>query len=304
MSEFDDPLVRNALEKLAGYLPDEDVAYATVRSRARTVRQRRAGVMTLVCVTAVGVGVFSASLRQSPRVSIADAVENSTTIGLVPSSTSAVSTTLPETTVPTVPQTAAPQLDDPVAGQQPQLEQVTTVVAPPADQAPTDTQPAPVGNTRPPRQAPPAVTAPATGNPPQNPAPTPASSNTPPAASRQSASNSSGGGSVTVSTDGTSVKIESATPNDGFSADVTRSAGSSVRVTFTGQNVTYRVKATLDGGRIVFEVQKEDRPEPTNTEFADNGGTQGGSGDGSIDGSGDHRSGSRSDSSGSSSTVG
>ncbi len=287
-SEFDDPLVRNALERLAGYLPDEEIAYATVRSRARNVRQRRFGVATMTCIGVLGVGMYSAGLRDTSDVVIRTAQPVETTIVTLPTTlpaTTVIPTTVPATTIPAIPTTVGARLLEPVAGNVIDLEPIPTtttiaIVEPPPATKPRQPRP----TTAPIPQPEPTPTSPAVPNPP---AATPPVTNPPPTPAPLSGSHSSGGGSVTVSSDGSSVTIVSAVPGDGFTAEVVKAGGSSVRVSFIGKKVTYRVKSKLSGGKIVFEVQKDDHPEATSTVVAESGGDQGGSENGSSDVGGD-----------------
>ena len=295
MSEFDDPLVRNALERLAGYLPDEEIAYATVRSRARSVRQRRFGVATMACVGVLGVGMYSAGLRHTSDVVIRESQPVETTVVTLPTTTMATTTvaptTLPATTIPTIPTTEGGQLLEPVAGNVIDLEPIPTTTTIAIVEPPPVTKPRQPRPTTPPNPQPgtaptsPARPNPSATNPPATnpPATTPPATNPPPAPARLSDSNSSGGGTVTVSSDGSSVTIVSAVSADGFTAEIEKAGGSSVRVNFVGKKVTYRVKSKLSGGKIVFEVQKDDHPETTSTVIAESGGDQGGSENGSSD---------------------
>ncbi len=297
MSEFDDPLVRNALERLAGYLPDEEIAYATVRSRARNVRQRRVGVATMACVGVLGVGMYGAALRDTSDVSIKTSQPVATTAVVVPTTavtTTLAPTTVPETTIPTISTTLGGQLLEPVAGNVIDLEPIPTTVIAAIVEPPAVTQPRqPRSTTAPNPQPEPVPTTPSHTNPTATnpPVTNPPSTNPAPSPTRLSDSHSSGGGSVAVSSDGSTLKIESAVAAEGFTAEVDKASGSSVRVNFIGKKVTYRVKAKLSGGKIVFEVQKDDHPETTSTVVADSGADQGGNENGSSDVGGDHRGG-------------
>ena len=289
--EFDDPLVRNALERLAGYLPDEEIAYATIRSRARNVRQRRFGVATMACVGVLGVGMYSAGLRHSSEVVINQSQPVETTVAVVPTTavaTTVILTTVPVTTIPAIPTTVGGQLLDPVAGNVIDLEPIPTSTTIAIVESPPVTKARQPRSTNPPNPSPqpePAPTNPTATNPPATnpPATNPPATGPPPSAATFSDSYSSGGGSVTVSSDGSSVTIVSAVAADGFTAKIDKANGSSVRVNFIGKNVTYRVKSKLSGGKIVFEVHKDDHPETTSTVVAESGGDQGGSENGSSD---------------------
>lgn len=297
MSEFDDPLVRNALERLAGYLPDEEIAYATVRSRARYVRQRRFGVASMACVGVLGIGMYSASLRHTSDVDIVESQPVETPVVTLPTTvvaTTAAPATVPQTTIPTIPTTEGGRLLEPVAGNVIDLEPIPTTTTISIVESSPVTAPRQPRPTNPPSPQP--VPAPtnsaATDSPPTNPPTTnPPATNPPSNPATLTGSHSSGGGSVTVSSDGSSVKIESAVAADGFTAEIAKAKGSSVRVNFIGKNVTYRIKSRLSGGKIVFEVQKDDHPETTSTVVAESGGDQGGSENGSSDVGGDRHGG-------------
>ncbi len=279
MSEFDDPVLRNALEQLAGYPPDQAAALAEVRQRGRTVRQRRAAVLTLACAGVLGIAVYGAGRQRPAQVTVIDAAGLSE-VTAAPATTTTSATTSAVATLPAPTTTVGGLLIEPVSGQQPELGTIPTTVAvtQPASGPASGTA---SSGTRAPSASPPSGTSPPSGETaPPPPAPT--------SVGRQTDSYSSGGGSLSVSTDGSTVTLVSAVAGDGFTAEIDKSSGSSVRVNFVGKKTTFRVKAKLDGGRIVFEVQKDDDQETTSTDPTDLGDSESGVGNGSSDSGGDY----------------
>ena len=314
MSEFDDPLLRQALQRLAGYPPEEDAAYTEVRFRSRVIRQRRAAIGAMVCATVFGLGLYALNTRPGSEVKTGSAAAASSTSSAASTIAPDSSVAVPSTNAQDSNATVASPLDPNVTTTEgalgaavsagPELASIPPTVAPEPVETALGSQQSPSGNgsssgapssggsptaaTRPPTATHPPVTTrpPAATRPPvptttRPPTPTPPTDPTPtdpPTNEPSTLSQDTTGGLVTVSSDGSTLSLVAADAHSGFTVDIHRRSGRSVSVTFTDPSTTWSVKARLDSGRIVFEVHQDDHPQTTSNEQTSSSGLLDGGG--------------------------
>lgn len=288
----DDLFLRHALERLAGYPPDEDLAFAEVRRESMVIRRRRAAIGTTLCAGVFAVGIATITLRPSSGVSDVNLALNTSSTLIVDDASTVPAPPGPE--VAPIPE-ASPvtsqygQLIEPIAAPAPLQTQAPTIPPtlpePPdttARRPPRATQPRPTTPANPPGPAPATTTPP---SPPTTAAPPPAPPTTQPAVATTAAPPSVvestktkevTGGTVTVVWNGSKLRVAEAVPASGYSVTVEKASGSNVSVVFASESRTYRVRAKWSDERIVFEVQKETNSVPTTTAVPEDGAVEGG----------------------------
>jgi hypothetical protein len=283
--EFNDPELARRLSRLAGSTPDVAPAYVGVQRRVATVRRRRVAMISAAGVSALVLGVFALRPQSgADEINVAGESDNGSLLNTIPdinesspstapgvtetsegpettlagSATTVVTSTTPATTG----DAGAPGVTD--AGPLTSVGSAGPGVTRPGAPAPTNlpvapvpTQPRPPVTTRPPTTTRPPAPATTVARPPATtvaPAPvtTPA-----PAPIDVTRSQSSGGGSITVRLSGGVLSLVSSTPSSGFEKDVRSSGPSRVEVRFESDNQMFRIRATISGGDISFEVTEE-----------------------------------------------
>jgi hypothetical protein len=279
MSDFHDPALRDRLNRYAAAPLDGEAALVGVQQRVRQVKRRRAAIWGSTAVIVIGLGAANALEGPSgTKVTIATAseidVSSSASTPSASSSTSMATTTsaIVETTSTvaetTVAETTGETLDD-------------------SSGSGSGSNSGSGSGTRAPRATNPPV-APAT------PAPAPAA---------QTSSTSGIGGTLSVRLADGALSIVSATPNGGYSAEVTANSATKIRVSFVSNSATTQITATVADGAIRFSIDERSDDETDDTGGGDgtrpsttvedsddttddSGGDGGGSGGGSIDGPG------------------
>ena len=259
MSDFDDPVVRDQLQRLAGHHLDDDVAYANLMARVHTAKRHRVVVAVSVACGAALI-VVGASL-----------FVNRDTRSITPVANSSVSD--PVITDPE-PTTAAPTSTD-VATSSPTTEASSTAETVPSISVIGGTS---VVETTPPPTSPP-------------PKSSPSSSATPAAPANPTAQTfSTKGGTLTIQTRDGAMSIAGHHENPGYTFQIDRNDPDRIRVRFLGDGVYSRITVVLKDGKALAYPTDVDQSTVNSFDFP-NGSEDwhdrnNGSSDGSSDGTG------------------
>ncbi|MEI8241302.1 MAG: hypothetical protein WCI22_17965 [Actinomycetota bacterium] len=233
MSEFDDPQLENALGRLSGEFPDDNIALGAVYQRVQQVRRRRtiaastAASMLLVAVVVVAAarGAHHDPLQPAgPGTLAPSTVVHTSTLDTAPSTTAAhhptgdSTTTLPDP--PTVIVTTAPPVNQPAS----------TVPTIPEHVPPITTQHSTVP-----------------GSVPHNPPPTTA----PRTPSSDTHTFATPGGSITVRFSAGVLTLVGYHPVSGFSVEQVQASDQHIDVRFRGPNGDYRVHVEVQHGQLI-----------------------------------------------------
>jgi hypothetical protein len=256
MSDFEDRILRDRLQRLAGRLPDDDAAYAQLQQQVRAAKRRRAGVasagLAALCLLALVTVNFSGRHHETvstatdgvsvPDVSIpAETVPEATRpVASTTSSTAAV-TTLPATTAPP---TAATEASAPT---------VASTDAPPSTASTnTTTKSRGTAPTSPPAPtAPPAASVPETDS--QNPAP--GDSSVPSA--DETRTFTAAHGSITVRLHDGHLTLAGHQADDGFTFRLDRAEPDRIRVRFRSDVATSQIDVSIVEGHLVGTVEEQ-----------------------------------------------
>ena len=231
MGEFDDPVVRDALRRMAGDPGNEQAALDRVVAGARRARRRQ---RTLVA----GGWAAAAIVVVAAIISVTgDDGDERLIPATVPTTAQPPTIATPTpTTAPAPTSTAAPATRPPAAA-------ATTS---PATQPATTPPPTVAATNPPPTTAAPTTVAPTALPPRTDPQP----------AAPETRTFSSGGGSIEVRRDGEALALASPpAPAGDYTSRVEDEGPDRVRVRFCGQDDSYRITVTVEGGEMVPEIE-------------------------------------------------
>jgi len=260
MSEFHDPDLRQQLGRLSGPYPDDNVAFAAWQRRVGQARRRRAMALTTGAALSLIVGTVAVAALQRPTThSIVPGKSSETSVEFtisVASTEPEPEETDPSTTESTVPETTAPNT---VAPETTPSSEVVETSAPEA-----------AGDEGSGSQGGGGTNKGHSGTPTQPPVAPPTDTQT----------FSSGGGSITVRSDGNKLTVVAINPAPGFRGRQNDDSGRKVEVTFRSGDQQFEVTVRLSDGGVMkpsvvdkTEQQRDTVPDETS------GGDHGGGGD-------------------------
>ena len=251
MSDFEDQILRDRLQRLAGRLPDEDAAYAALQQRVRVAKRRRAAVGSGGFVAACVLALVVANLPGRNHQSVTTATDGVT----VPD----VSVSAPATSSTTDTSTAA----EPATTSTAAMTSINTAAtAPPLPSVVQPTAPAPSGTkgtTAPtsPQTSPPASTAP--------PAPSVAETepndsqpSTPPiSAIDETRTINAAHGSIAVHLVNGQLTLVDQHAEDGFAFRLDRNDPDRIGVRFRSDQATSQIDVFISAGHIASTVEEQ-----------------------------------------------
>ena len=264
MTEYDEIVIREKLQRLAGHGHDDDVAYASLLRNVRAARRRRAvemiGGLGAVCV--LGVGLIS--LRAEPERRLVPTGGNVDDVALVEStaapSTNAVTTTATPTTA------AATTTTEPATTT---TVPETTTTAAPAPTVPPTQQDGPAQPTGSTTQTTTQTTTRSTTKAatPGNTVPTATTAHAPVVAPSARETKVASYGSITVTLSDGRLSLESKTAVEGATVEVRESGPDKIVVRFAAPTGRSIITARARDGVIVFSIEEksngDDQPDVT-----------------------------------------
>lgn len=251
MSDFDDPVVREQLQRLAGHAIDDDVAYANLQVSVRAAKRRRVIVASSVvgCAAVILIGASVFVSRDSQSIS---PVANSSATD--PEITNRVIDSKPAGT-------DEPVVTTPIEISAPTSATPSSETVPPFEATPkTDTSLLPDPATTPPRSSG------STGSTGSSGAPGSTSGPATPVVQTFT----SKGGVLTVQLGANGLSVVDHDVNGGYTYKLERNEPDRIRVRFVGDGVSSRIDVVVANGRAIGHVAEIDDTTMNSYEFPNN----------------------------------
>ncbi len=281
MTEYDEIVMREKLQRLAGHGVDDDVAYENLLRNVRAAKRRRAaeliGGLGAVCV----LGITMMSLRTEPERRLVPTGGNFDDVALVESTTVATTdaATTTATHAPTTTSTEPPTTT--TVPETTTTEAATTVATVEQGQAG-----APTGSPTPSTSNTTKGTSPSTGGTSGTTGPTATTTHAPAFVGSSTETKSATFGTITVTLANGKLSLVSKTPAVGATAEIRESGPEKINVRFTAPGGRSTITARANDGVILFEIENEaagdDHPDVT----IDDGDGKANGGTGSVPGTG------------------
>lgn len=251
MSDYDDRILRDKLQRLGGHVPDENAAYADLQQSVRTAKRRRVTIASVgFAATCVAVLVV-ASLGGRNNQTVTTATDGATVPDITdvtemadPTTTEAPATTIAATTVEST-TTIAPETT---------MAPVVETAVPAAEPATPAAGSGSVRGTRPPASP---LPAPTTTSRNTQPEPSEGPPSNPPAPITETKTFSAAHGSITVSLVDGHLELRGHRAQDGYAYLLEQNSEDRIRVTFGNDQHSSRIEVTIVDGRLSAEVDED-----------------------------------------------
>ena len=278
MSDFDEQILRDRLQRLGGRLPDEDAAYAALQHRVRAAKRRRGGIasatLAVLCVLGLVVAVLPGRNHQTVTTATnqvagpddsPDGPGSSTTATTAKPLATTASTDSTDSTTSTAPSASTSSTEDPlpsvVQPDQPKPgaefpNNTTSTDSGPSNTTGTSTKGTTAHTSSPAPTASPATPVPGTDN--QD-----TGMSSPPAGSGvETRTFAAAHGSITVQLQDGRLTLLGQQPADGYTFSLDRNDPDRIRVRFRGDQATSQIDVSIAAGHIVGIVLEQASGQP------------------------------------------
>ena len=255
MSDFEEQILRDRLQRLGGRLPDEDAAYAALQQRVRVAKRHRAVIGSGGLVGALVLALVVANLPGRNHQSVTTATDGVTVPDVsvsAPTSSTDTSTTEPGAT--STPDTQLTTVSSPTVNTSASAPSLPSVVQPTAPSSGTSGGGS-KGTTTP--TSPPASTAtPDPSVPETDPAVT-QSSTAPISSVDETRTIDAAHGSITVHLVNGQLTLVDQHAEDGYDFRLDRNDPDRIRVRFRSDQATSQIDVFISGGHIASTVEEQ-----------------------------------------------